>query len=86
MSDTEPRCSVTVKSDHTGFHFRSCGNKIKAVRGGVGYCGVHDPVARAARRRDRGPTLWEREQAELKALRDKIKSLKARIKELEDNE
>lgn len=44
-----------------GWGFSNCLNRVRHWRGGMPYCGVHDPVSRAERRRGRGPTKAERE-------------------------
>jgi hypothetical protein len=57
MSD---KCSESV---YNNWHFYPCNNKGKVQRDGKWYCGVHDPIAKAERAANRGPTQYERECA-----------------------
>lgn len=68
-----PRCTNRVSVDSRGYHFRPCGKPGKFTRqvpthyqgpdATMHFCGQHDPEAREARRKARGPTAFERELA-----------------------
>ena len=48
MNDTMKTCRATVP-DHTGFNFYPCGRPGKIEQDGKWYCGIHNPVKRAAK-------------------------------------
>ena len=48
MTDTMKTCRASLP-DHTGFHFSPCGRPGKIEQDGKWYCGIHNPVKRAAK-------------------------------------
>ena len=72
---TDERCSKMLWQ---GFHQFNCRNKPKMTHEGKGYCGLHDPVKRAAKQAERDAkwqAQWEaRDAAQEAAQREQRKA------------
>lgn len=73
------QCEARVWS-YGAFRSSPCGNTAKYGK----FCGVHCPERKAQRRKDQGPTRFERECAAIKSNREHIEGLEAEVSRLRE--
>ena len=79
LSESEAQKCPERVADEGGWRFHICGRKAVTERG---FCRVHDPEFREARRKKRGPTAFERETSRIEAGRNEFDAARERIANL----